>query len=68
MVVVDLRSEQPKLRQIREADGEPLICAQKKFGQEQLRTQNVLLHSLLSGGDTRMLELAKLKVTDGQLE
>ncbi|HBR1234849.1 TPA: miniconductance mechanosensitive channel MscM [Klebsiella pneumoniae] len=64
----DLLSKQPQLRQIRQADGEPLTSEQNKILQAQLRTQNELLNSLLRGGDTLMLELTKLKVANGQLE
>ncbi len=52
----DLLSKQPQLRQIRQADGEPLTSEQNKILQAQLRTQNELLNSLLRGGDTLMLE------------
>ena len=64
----DLLSKQPQLRQIRQADGEPLTSEQNKILQAQLRAQNELLNSLLRGGDTLMLELTKLKVANGQLE
>ncbi|HDS7015470.1 TPA: miniconductance mechanosensitive channel MscM [Klebsiella variicola] len=64
----DLLSKQPQLRQIRQADGQPLTSEQNKILQAQLRTQNELLNSLLRGGDTLMLELTKLKVANGQLE
>ncbi|HBS5989868.1 TPA: miniconductance mechanosensitive channel MscM [Klebsiella pneumoniae] len=64
----DLLSKQPQLRQIRQADGEPLTSEQNKILQAQLHTQNELLNSLLRGGDTLMLELTKLKVANGQLE
>ncbi len=43
----DLLSKQPQLRQIRQADGEPLTSEQNKILQAQLRAQNELLNSLL---------------------
>ncbi len=49
----DLLSKQPQLRQIRQADGEPLTSEQNKILQAQLRTQNELLNSrCCAAGDT----------------
>lgn len=64
----DLLSKQPQLRQIRQADGEPLANTESRILEAQLRTQRELLNSLLQGGDTLILELTKLKVANGQLE
>lgn len=64
----DQLGKQPQLRQIRQADGEPLTSEQNRILQAQMRTQTELLNSLLRGGDTLMLELTKLKVANGQLE
>jgi len=64
----DLLSKQPQLRQIRQADGQPLTAEQNRILEAQLRTQRELLNSLLQGGDTLILELTKLKVANSQLE
>ncbi|SPX12585.1 mechanosensitive ion channel family protein [Escherichia coli] len=60
--------KQPLLRQIHQADGQPLTAEQNRILEAQLRTQRELLNSLLQGGDTLLLELTKLKVSNGQLE
>lgn len=64
----DLLNKQPQLRQIHQADGQPLTAEQNRILEAQLRTQRELLNSLLQGGDTLLLELTKLKVSNGQLE
>ncbi|MBR7364462.1 miniconductance mechanosensitive channel MscM, partial [Klebsiella pneumoniae] len=46
----------------------PLTAEQNRILEAQLRTQRELLNSLLQGGDTLLLELTKLKVSNGQLE
>ncbi len=61
-------NKQPLLRQIHQADGQPLTAEQNRILEAQLRTQRELLNSLLQGGDTPLLELTKLKVSNGQLE
>ena len=61
----DLLNKQP---QIRQADGQPLTSEQNRILEAQLRTQRELLNSLLQGGDTLILELTKLKVSNSQLE
>ena len=48
----DQLGKQPQLRQIRQADGEPLTSEQNRILQAQMRTQTELLNSLLRGGDT----------------
>ena len=64
----DLLNKQPQLRQIHQADGQPLTAEQSSILNAQLRTQRELLNSLLQGGDTLILELTKLKVSNSQLE
>ncbi|MEO3992026.1 miniconductance mechanosensitive channel MscM [Pseudocitrobacter cyperus] len=64
----DLLNKQPQLRQILQADGKPLTAEQNRILEAQLRTQRELLNSLLQGGDTLILELTKLKVSNSQLE
>jgi potassium efflux system protein len=64
----DLVNKQPQLRQIRQADGQQLTAEQSRILDAQLRTQRELLSSLLQGGDTLILELTKLKVSNSQLE
>lgn len=56
------------VRQIHQADGQPLTAEQSSILNAQLRTQRELLNSLLQGGDTLILELTKLKVSNSQLE
>lgn len=58
----DLLNKQPQIRQIRQADGQPLTSEQSRILEAQLRTQRELLNSLLQGGDTLILELTKLCV------
>lgn len=64
----DLLNKQPQLRLIRQADGQQLIAEQRRILDAQLLTQRELLNSLLQGGDTLILELTKLKVSNNQLE
>ena len=64
----DLLNKQPQLRQIHQVDGQPLTGEQNRILEAQLRTQRELLNSLLQGGDTLILELTKLKVSNSQLE
>ncbi|ELL4176660.1 miniconductance mechanosensitive channel MscM [Salmonella enterica] len=64
----ELLNKQPQLRQIRQANGQPLTAEQNQILDAQLRTQRELLNSLLQGGDTLILELTKLKVSNSQLE
>lgn len=64
----DLMNKQPQLRQTRQVDGEQLTSEQNRILEAQLRTQRELLSSLLQGGDTLILELTKLKVSNSQLE
>ena len=64
----DQLNKQPQLRQIHQPDGKPLTAEQNRILEAQLRTQRELLNSLLQGGDTLLLELTKLKVSNSQLE
>ncbi|CAM4278426.1 MULTISPECIES: miniconductance mechanosensitive channel MscM [Lelliottia] len=64
----DLLNKQPQIRQQHQADGEPLTSEENRILEAQLRTQRELLNSLLQGGDTLILELTKLKVSNSQLE
>ncbi|MNB79736.1 Miniconductance mechanosensitive channel MscM precursor [compost metagenome] len=64
----DLLNKQPQIRQQHQADGEPLTSEENWILEAQLRTQRELLNSLLQGGDTLILELTKLKVSNSQLE
>ncbi|MBP2846620.1 miniconductance mechanosensitive channel MscM [Dickeya oryzae] len=52
----------------RQDNGTPLTAAQQKIVNDQQRTQRDLLTSLISGCDTQILELTKLKVASNQLE
>lgn len=63
----DLLNKQPQIRQIRQADGQPLTGEQSRILEAQLRTQRELLNSCCRG-DTLILELTKLKVSNSQLE
>lgn len=53
--------------QYRQNDGEPLSTAQQRLLTPQLTMQRELLNSLLSGCDSQILELTKLKVANTQL-
>jgi miniconductance mechanosensitive channel len=64
----DQLNKQPQIRQLHQADGQPLTSEQNRILEAQLRTQRELLNSLLQGGDTLILELTKLKVSNSQLE
>ncbi|EIC84608.1 miniconductance mechanosensitive channel MscM [Serratia sp. M24T3] len=63
----DLLGKQQQYRQGKQDDGQPLSTAQQRILQAQLKTQSDLLNSLLSGCDTQILELTKLKVANTQL-
>lgn len=54
-------------RNLKQDDGSPLTDAQQRIVDAQIRTQRELLNSLLSGCDTQILELTKLKVANTQL-
>lgn len=64
----DLLNKQSQVRQQHQTDGEPLTSEENRILEAQLRTQRELLNSLLQGGDTLILELTKLKVSNSQLE
>ncbi|WP_253073690.1 miniconductance mechanosensitive channel MscM [Sodalis ligni] len=63
----DLLNKLPQPAQGKQDDGKPLTAEQSRILAAQLRTQRELLTSLLSGYDTQILELTKLKVANGQL-
>lgn len=52
---------------LKQDDGTPLTPDQQRILDAQWRTQSELLNSLLSGYDTQILELTKLKVANSQL-
>ncbi|MBS0973272.1 miniconductance mechanosensitive channel MscM [Serratia rubidaea] len=56
-----------RAQSIKQDDGSELTPGQKQIIDAQLRTQRELLNSLLSGCDTQILELTKLKVANTQL-
>ncbi len=58
---------QQKNINIKQNDGSPLTAGQQRILDAQWRTQRELLNSLLSGYDTQILELTKLKVANNQL-
>ncbi|WP_260081363.1 miniconductance mechanosensitive channel MscM [Candidatus Palibaumannia cicadellinicola] len=64
----DLINKLPQFAQGKQDDGSPLKQAQKCILGAQLTTQRNLLNALLTGGDTEILELTKLKVAHSQLE
>nr|WP_113868454.1 miniconductance mechanosensitive channel MscM [Brenneria salicis]NMN90389.1 potassium efflux system protein [Brenneria salicis ATCC 15712 = DSM 30166]RBP59642.1 potassium efflux system protein [Brenneria salicis ATCC 15712 = DSM 30166]RLM29774.1 miniconductance mechanosensitive channel MscM [Brenneria salicis ATCC 15712 = DSM 30166] len=64
----DLINKPQDIEQAKEDDGTPLNATQQRILADQLRTQRDLLTSLISGCDTQILELTKLKVANNQLE
>ncbi|WP_447888201.1 miniconductance mechanosensitive channel MscM [Serratia fonticola] len=62
-----LESLPQRAKELKQDDGSPLTSAQQRIVDAQLRTQRELLNSLLSGCDTQILELTKLKVANTQL-
>lgn len=54
-------------KNLKQDDGSPLTRAQQDIVDAQIHTQRELLNSLLSGCDTQILELTKLKVANSQL-
>nr|WP_237735500.1 miniconductance mechanosensitive channel MscM [Serratia fonticola] len=62
-----LESLPQRAKEFKQDDGSPLTSAQQRIVDAQLRTQRDLLNSLLSGCDTQILELTKLKVANTQL-
>lgn len=47
--IMKILNKQPQIRQIRQADGQPLTGEQSRILEAQLRTQRELLNSLLQG-------------------
>ncbi|GLR08050.1 miniconductance mechanosensitive channel MscM [Mixta theicola] len=64
----DLLNQQQQLRQLKQENGEPLTSEQNRILDAQIKTQRELLSSLISGCDTLILEVTKLKVANSQLE
>ena len=64
----DLLNRQQQLKQQKQESGEDLTNEQKRILDAQLRTQRELLGSLISGCDTLILEVTKLKVANSQLQ
>lgn len=64
----DLLERQEALRKAHQADGQPFTNDQKRILDAQLKTQRELLNSLISGCDTLILEITKLKVANTQLQ
>ncbi|MEW5290636.1 miniconductance mechanosensitive channel MscM [Erwinia papayae] len=64
----DLLERQQQLLMARQDDGSPLTSDQRRILTAQIKTQRELLGSLLSGSDNLILEVTKLKVSNGQLQ
>ena len=60
----DLLSRQGSLHSLTQEDGTPLTTSQTRILDAQLRTQRELLGSLISGCDSLILEITKLKVAN----
>nr|MBA2816497.1 miniconductance mechanosensitive channel MscM [Candidatus Pantoea persica] len=56
------------LRKAHQPDGQPFTAEQRRILDAQLKTQRELLNSLISGCDTLILEITKLKVANTQLQ
>lgn len=64
----DLLQQQDALRNAHQPDGQPYTAEQRRILDAQLKTQRELLNSLISGCDTLILEITKLKVANTQLQ
>ena len=64
----DLLQLQDTLRKEHQPDGQPFTAEQRRILDAQLKTQRELLNSLISGCDTLILEITKLKVANTQLQ
>lgn len=64
----DLLQQQETLRKAHQPDGKPFSAEQHRILEAQLKTQRELLNSLISGCDTLILEITKLKVANTQLQ
>ena len=64
----DLLQQQEALRKAHQPDGQPFTAEQRRILDAQLKTQRELLNSLISGCDTLILEITKLKVANTQLQ
>ncbi|MEH2922560.1 miniconductance mechanosensitive channel MscM [Samsonia erythrinae] len=63
----DLINKPQELDKAEQDDGTPLSSTQQRILADQMRTQRDLLTSLISGCDSQILELTKLKVANNQL-
>ncbi|MCA5921644.1 miniconductance mechanosensitive channel MscM [Pectobacterium brasiliense] len=63
----DLINKPQDLDKAKQDNGDPLTSAQQRILADQMRTQRDLLTSLISGCDSQILELTKLKVANNQL-
>ncbi|WP_312831341.1 miniconductance mechanosensitive channel MscM [Pantoea eucrina] len=63
-----LLERQQTLRKEKQEDGTPYTSEQSRILDAQLRTQRELLNSLISGCDTLILEITKLRVSNTQLQ
>ena len=64
----DLLQQQETLRKAHQPDGKSFSAEQRRILDAQLKTQRELLNSLISGCDTLILEITKLKVANTQLQ
>lgn len=64
----DLLNRQASLHSLTQEDGSPLTAEQVRILDAQIRTQRELLTSLISGCDSLILEITKLKVANTQLQ
>ncbi|AKJ41010.1 miniconductance mechanosensitive channel MscM [Pragia fontium] len=61
------RDKLSQMKPLTQDDGQPLTTQQQELVKQQIKMQQDLLSSLLSGYDTLILELTKLKVSNNQL-
>ena len=64
----DLLNRQASLHSLTQENGTPLTAEQVRILDAQIRTQRELLTSLISGCDSLILEITKLKVANTQLQ
>lgn len=63
----DRRDQLSHMEPLTKDDGQPLTASQQELVKQQIKMQQELLSSLLSGYDTLILEITKLKVSNNQL-
>lgn len=63
----DRRDQLSHMGPLTQDDGQPLTASQQELVKQQIKMQQELLSSLLSGYDTLILEITKLKVSNNQL-